>query len=92
MTNFTLNHKNFEGLWDTSNMIILVNLDWLKTEFNDIQIDSIEKFVGDKSQNLTLRTANNTEIKIIGRVTFLILVFQIYKINLWYHLLSQVTI
>ena len=69
MTNFILNDKNFEGLWDTSNMIILVNLDWLKTEFNDIQIDSIEKFAGDKSQNLTLRTANNTEIKIIGRVT-----------------------
>ena len=70
MTNFTLNDKNFEGLWDTGSMISLVNLDWLKTEFNDIQIDSIEKFVGEKSPNLTLRTANNTEMKIIGIVTF----------------------
>ena len=42
MINFTLNDKNFEGLWDTGSMISLVNLDWLKTEFNDIQIDSIE--------------------------------------------------
>ena len=70
MINFTLNDKNFEGLWDTGSMISLVNLDWLKTEFNDIQIDSIEKFVGEKSPNLTLRTANNTEMKIIGIVTF----------------------
>ena len=50
MTNFTLNDKNFEGLWNTSS-ISLVNLDRPKTEFNDIQIDSIEKFVGDKSLN-----------------------------------------
>ena len=69
MINFTLNDKNFEGLWNTSS-ISLVNLDRPKTEFNDIQIDSIEKFVGDKSLNLTLRTANNTEMKIIGIVTF----------------------
>ena len=69
MTNFTLNDKNFEGLWNTSS-ISLVNLDRPKTEFNDIQIDSIEKFVGDKSLNLTLRTPNNTEMKIIGIVTF----------------------
>ena len=68
--NFTLNDKNFEGLWDNGSMISLVNLDWLKTEFNDIQIDSIKKFVGDKSPNLTLRTANNTEMKIIRIVTF----------------------
>ena len=61
MINFSLNNKNFEGLRDTGSMISLVNLYWLKTEFNDIQIDSIEKFVGDKSPNLTLRTANNTD-------------------------------
>ena len=42
MINFTLNDKNVEELWDTSSMISLVNLDWLKT---------IEKFVGDKSPN-----------------------------------------
>ena len=70
MINFTLNDKNFEGLWGTGSIISLVNVDWLKTEFHDIQIDSIEKFVGDKSPNLTLRTTNNTEIKIIGIVTF----------------------
>ena len=69
MVNFTLNDKNFEGLWNTSS-ISLVNLDRPKTEFNDIQIDSIEKFVGDKSLNLTLRTPNNTEMKIIRIVTF----------------------
>ena len=51
-------------------MISLVNLDRLKTEFNDIPIDSIEKFVGEKSPNLTWRTANNTEMKIIRIVTF----------------------
>ena len=61
MINFSLNNKNSEGLRDTGSMISLVNLYWLKTEFNDIQIDSIEKLVGDKSPNLTLRTANNTE-------------------------------
>ena len=66
MINFTLNDKNFEGLWDTGSMISLVNLDWLKTKFNDIQIDSIEKFVEDKSPNLTLKTASNTEMKVIG--------------------------
>ena len=70
MINFILNDKNFEGLWDTGSTISLVNLDWLKTEFNDIQIDSIEKFVGNKSPNLTLRTTNNTEMKIIGIVIF----------------------
>ena len=32
MINFTLNDKNFEGLWDTGSMISLVNLDWLKTK------------------------------------------------------------
>ena len=42
MINFSLNNKNFEGLWDTGSMISLVNLYWLKTEFSDIQIDSIE--------------------------------------------------
>ena len=78
MINFTLNNTNFEELWDTSSMINLVNLDWLKTEFNDIQIDSIETFVGDKSPNLTYRK--------------LILASQIYKINTRYHLLSQVAI
>ena len=51
-------------------MISFVNLDWLKTEFNDIEIDSNEKFVRDKLPKLTFRTANNTEIKIIGIVTF----------------------
>ena len=61
MINFTLNNKNFEGLWNTGSMLSLVNLDWLKTKFNNIQIDSIEKFVGEKSPNVTLRTANNTE-------------------------------
>ena len=70
MTNFTLNVRNFEGLWDTGSMISFVNLNWLKTEFNEIQTDSIEKFVRDKSPNLTSRTANNTEMKIIGKVTF----------------------
>ena len=71
MINFTFNDKKVvEGLWDTGSMISLANLNWLKTEFNDIQIDSIETFVGDKSPNLTLRTTNNTEIKIIGIVTF----------------------
>ena len=53
MINFTLNDKNFEELWDTGSMISLVNLDWLKSEFNDIQIDWIEKFVGDKSPSLS---------------------------------------
>ena len=68
MINFTLNDKNlWEGLWDTGSMVSLVNLDWVKTEFNDIQIDSIESFVGDKSP---LKTANNTEMKIIGTLTF----------------------
>ena len=70
MINFTLDNKNFEGLWDTGSMISLVNLDWLRTEFNNIQIDSIEKFVGDKLPNLTLKTVNNTEMKTIGIVTF----------------------
>ena len=43
-----------------------------------IQLKTPEKFVEDS----TLRTANDTEIKVIGIVTFvLILVFQIYKIN-----------
>ena len=75
MINFTLNELYFtklyfEGLWDTGSMVSLLNLDWLKTEFNDIQIDSITIFVGDKSPNLTLRTADNTEMKIIGIVTF----------------------
>ena len=51
-------------------MISPVNLNWLKTEFNDIQINSIEKFVGDKLPNLTLKTTNNTEMKITGIVTF----------------------
>ena len=32
MINFTLNDKNFEGLWDTGSIISLVNLDWLKTK------------------------------------------------------------
>ena len=68
--NFMLNDKNFEGLWDIGSMIRLLNVDWLKTEFNDIQIGLIDKFVGDKSPNLTLRPADNTEIKIIGIVTF----------------------
>ena len=70
MINFTLDDKNFEGLWDTGSMISLVNLDWLKTQFNNIQIDSIEKFVGDKSLNLTLRTSNNTEMNVLAIVTF----------------------
>ena len=70
MINFTLDDKNFEGLWDTGSMISLVNLDWLKTQFNNIQIDSIEKFVGDKSPNLTLRTSNNTEMNVLAIVTF----------------------
>ena len=70
MINFTLKNKNFEGLWDTGSMISLVNLDWLKTQFNNIQIDSIEKFVGDKSPNLTLRTSNNTEMNVLAIVTF----------------------
>ena len=70
MINFTLDDKNFEGLWDTGSMISLVNLDWLRTEFNNIRIDSIEKFVGDKLPNLTLKTVNNTEMKTIGIVTF----------------------
>ena len=48
MINFTLNDKNFEGLRDTGSMVNLVNVDWLKTEFHDIQIDSIEEFVGNK--------------------------------------------
>ena len=68
--NFTLNNKNFEGQWDTGSMISLVNLDWQRTEFSNIRIDSIEKFVGDKLPNLNLRTVNNTEMKIIGIVTF----------------------
>ena len=70
MINFTLDDKNFEGLWDTGSMISLVNLDWLKTQFNNIQIDSIEKFVGDKSPNLTLRTSNNMEMNVLAIVTF----------------------
>ena len=70
MINFTLDDKNFEGLWDTGSMISLVNLDWLKTQFNNIQIDSIEKFVGDKSPNLTLRTSNNTEMNVLAIATF----------------------
>ena len=70
MINFTLKNKNFERLWDTGSMISLVNLDWQRTEFNNIRIDSIEKFVGDKLPNLTLKTVNNTEMKTIGIVTF----------------------
>ena len=70
MINFTLDDKNFEGLWDTGSMISLVNLDWQRTEFNNIRIDSIEKFVGDKLPNLTLKTVNNTEMKTIRIVTF----------------------
>ena len=70
MMNFILINKNFEGLWDTSSMLSPVNLDWLKTEFNDVQTNSIEKFEGDESPNVTLRTANITEMKIIGIVTF----------------------
>ena len=43
-----------------------------------IQLKTCEKFVEDS----TLRTANDTETKVIGIVTFaLILVSQIYKIN-----------
>ena len=70
MINFTLKNKNFERLWDTGSMISLVNLDWQRTEFNNIRVDSIEKSVGDKLPNLTLKTVNNTEMKTIGIVTF----------------------
>ena len=69
MINLILIDKNFEGLWNTGSMISPLSLGWLKTEFNDIQINSIEEFVGDKSPNSALKTANNTEIKIIGIVT-----------------------
>ena len=65
MINFILNDCG-----GTGSTISLVNWDWLKTEFNDIQIDSIEKFVRNKSPNLTLRTTNDTEMKIIGIVIF----------------------
>ena len=68
--NFVLNDKNFEGLWDTDSMSTLVNLDWLKTEFKDIQTDLFKNFMGHKSPNLALRIANNTDMTIIEIVTF----------------------
>ena len=90
MMNFILVNKNFEGLWDTSSMLSPVNLDWLKTEFNDIQTNSIKKFEGDESPNVTLRTANITRNENYRNSDFC--ESQIGKINLRYHLLSEVKI
>ena len=68
--NFNLNGKNFEGLWDTGSMISLLDIDFLKKEFGDIKIESVENFIGEKAPKLTLRTANHSKMDIVGVVTF----------------------
>ena len=66
---FTLNSKEFQGLFDSGSMISLVSKSWLDFEFPDTKIHPVEKFTG-KINGLSLRAANNSIVDVEGIVLF----------------------
>ena len=68
--NLNFNENNFEELWDRGCIISLTKLSFIKTEFSDLNIESVGKFIGDKAPNLTLQSANSSKMEIVGVVKF----------------------
>ena len=57
MIKFTVNNKGFEGLWDTGSMISLDSYEWVKNEFLNIKIETLDSFLGTKASDLKIRAA-----------------------------------
>ena len=53
-------------LWDTGSMISLVDIQWVKKNIPDADIQSISKFMGDEETEF--KAANNTDVKMAGVV------------------------
>lgn len=68
MLNFSIQGKNFQGLYDTGSMVSLISFDWLKTEFPEAQIYPVDEFCSENNVAVSLRAANNTEFVLEGVV------------------------
>ena len=63
LVNIHLNNQKIQGLWDTGAQISLMNNDFLKENFPDVEVHSINDFMG---KGLTLTAANKTEVEVDG--------------------------
>ena len=63
MVNIYLDGKKIQGLWDTGAMISLIDGQFLRKNFPDVEVLSIAEFTG---QRLTLSAANKSEIDVEG--------------------------
>ena len=66
MLTCSLDGEKYEVLWDTGSMISLVDRRWLKKNFPDKKIISVDEFLG--NEELHVRAANSTEIEFDGVV------------------------
>ena len=62
---FCVNGKLYEGLWDTGSMVSLVSTKWLREEFPEQKVFTIQSFT-DSDETISLRAANNSELPLEG--------------------------
>lgn len=61
-----LDALRINALWDTGSMVSMVSLAWLRENFPDVELLSLQEFV--EGDNLHLVAANNTSVGIEGVV------------------------
>ena len=66
LVNVCLNGVTTEGLWDSGSQISLISKDVLEEQFPGVAISSVEEFMENENEKLTLTAANNSEVKVDG--------------------------
>ena len=67
MVNIFLDGKEIKGLWDTGAMVNLINIDFMRREFPDVKMYSMEEFMGEK---VILSAANKSQLSVKGFAIF----------------------
>lgn len=63
LVQFSLEGRNFEGLWDTGSMVSWFDSQFMNRNFPDVKIESVAEFVGE-GEPLSLKAANNSDMEI----------------------------
>ena len=63
VVNIFLDNKGVNGLWDTGAMVSVINEQFLGESFPEVEVRSIEEFIGNREFNVTVANQGSLNIK-----------------------------
>ena len=70
VVNIFLDNKRVNGLWDTGAMVSVINEQFLGESFPEVEVRSIEEFIGNREFNVTVANQGSLNIKGIAVLKF----------------------